>query len=309
MKNILSILFLFGILYSTYGQSTEILTESSSKNKVLQENLPKIYITDDINILFRSPENVQFVDLSSDKLIGDLPTDNIVRLKLAKYKSPDKITDSLQIFDKEEIRYFDGQEVGIISVVGQSFVAQYQIVYTSNNLAFGGREQDKVITNVQISEMDMQQLEFPSITLSDYELKKYSQKIMKYGEKKKLRNSKDFKMGIDVNNIYAYDNYIFLDISFTNTTNLVYEIGDVGFSIDDKRIYKATNNQSIVIKPVYQLYEHSRFKKQFRNIYVLQKFTFPNNKVLNVRIHENGISGRTLSTTIKYSDLLQADTF
>lgn len=308
MKKIFSILFLFGMLTSIYSQSTEQILDSN-KNKVLQENLTKIYITGDINILFRSPETVQFVDLSSESLIGDLPSDNIVRLKLAKYKTPDKITDSLQIFDKEEIRYFDGQEIGIISVVGQSFVAQYQLVYTRNNLAYGSREQDKVVTNVQITEADMQPLEFPSITLSDYEMKRYTQKIIKYGDIKKLRNSKDFKMGINVNNIYAFDNYIFLDVTFTNSTNLVYEIGDVEFSIDDKRIYKATNNQSIVLKPVYQLYEHSKFKKQFRNIYVLQKFTFPNNKVLNVRIHENGISGRTLSTIIKYSDLLQADTF
>jgi conjugative transposon TraN protein len=308
MKKIFSIIFLFGILATTYSQSTAYQIEPI-KSKILQEALPKIYITNDINILFRSPETVQFVDLSSEKLIGDLPADNIVRLKLAKYKSPDKITDSLQIFDKEEIKYFDGQEVGIISVVGQSFVAQYQIVYTSNNLAYGAREQDKVITNVQISGADMQQLEYPTITLSDFEMKHYSQKIMKYGEKKKLRRSEGFKMGIDINNIYALDNYIFLDISFKNSTNLVYEIGDVEFSIDDKRIYKATNNQSIVLKPVFKLYEHSKFRKQFRNIYVLQKFTFPNNKVLNVRIHENGISGRTLSTIIKYSDLLEADTF
>lgn len=308
MKKILSILFLIGILITNYAQTREEIIESN-KNKVLQENLTKIYITDDINILFRSPETVQFVDLSSEKLIGDLPADNIVRLKLAKYKSPDKITDSLQIFDKEEIKYFDGQEVGIISVVGQSFIAQYQIIYTSNNLTYGSRDQDKVTTNVQISELDMQQLEFPTVSLSDYEMKRYTQKIMKYGDKKKIRKGRDFKMGIDVNNIYAFDNYIFLDITFTNTTNIVYEIGDVEFSIDDKRIYKATNNQSIVLKPLFKLYEHSKFKKQFRNIYVLQKFTFPNNKVLNIRIHENGISGRTLSTIVKYSDLLQADTF
>ena len=308
MKKILSILFLIGILITSYAQTREEIIESN-KNKVLQENLTKIYITDDINILFRSPETVQFVDLSSEKLIGDLPADNIVRLKLAKYKSPDKITDSLQIFDKEEIKYFDGQEVGIISVVGQSFIAQYQIIYTSNNLTYGSRDQDKVTTNVQISELDMQQLEFPTVSLSDYEMKRYTQKIMKYGDKKKIRKGRDFKMGIDVNNIYAFDNYIFLDITFTNTTNIVYEIGDVEFSIDDKRIYKATNNQSIVLKPLFKLYEHLKFKKQFRNIYVLQKFTFPNNKVLNIRIHENGISGRTLSTIVKYSDLLQADTF
>ena len=155
----------------------------------------------------------------------------------------------------------------------------------------------------------MQPLEYPTNTLSDFEIKKYSQKIIKYGKQFSVRKSKDFKMGALLNNIYAYDDYVFLDMTFTNTTNLPYEIGNVEFSIDDKRIYKATNNQSIAITPVFVLNNNSRFKKQFRNIYVLKKFTFPNNKVLNIRIYENGISGRTLQTKIKYSDLLEADTF
>ncbi|WP_419871021.1 DUF4138 domain-containing protein [Chryseobacterium sp. CT-SW4] len=309
MKYIVPLFLLLGAVTRIFAQTSDQNLGIIQQNKVFENRLPVIFITKDVNVLFRSPEKIQFVDLSSEKLVGDLPAENLVRLKISKFKSPENITDSLQIFNKEEIHYFEGENIGVITVVGQSFMAQYKLVYTSNNLTYGSSIENKLITNVQITEQDMQPLEYPSTSLSDFEMKKYAQKIIKYGDKYSVRKSSDFKMGAIVNNLYAYDDYIFLDITFTNTTNLPYEIGNVEFSIDDKKIYKATNNQSITIKPVFQLYEHSRFKKQFRNIYVLKKFTFPNNKILNIRIYENGISGRTLTTAIKYNDLLEADTF
>jgi len=76
-----------------------------------------------------------------------------------------------------------------------------------------------------------------------------------------------------------------------------------------KKIYKATNSQSLEIKPVYKLYDKDKFKKSYRNIYVFKKFTFPNSKVLAIRLLEEPISGRTIELKIKYSDILNADTF
>jgi conjugative transposon TraN protein len=118
-------------------------------------------------------------------------------------------------------------------------------------------------------------------------------------------------LGIEsqLNNVYAFGDYVFLDISFKNNTNLIYDIDKLKFSIDDKKVYKATNVQSIEIEPVFRLYDLKTFKKSYRNIFVFKKFTYPNNKVLNIRLIENQISGRTINLEIKYSDILQADTF
>ena len=189
-------------------------------------------------------------------------------------------------------------------------MAQYKLIYKTDNLVFGGEDDanSKINTNIQIVQKDMLPIQYPSNELSDFEIKKYSQKILKYGGVKKIRSSKDYKMGIEVNNIYAFDQYIFLDLTFRNTTNLPYDIGNVEFSVDDKKIYKSTNNQSISIKPIFEINKNQRFRTQFRNIYVFKKFTFPNDKILNIRIYEKGISGRTLSLQVKYSDLLEADT-
>lgn len=308
MKKIISILniLIFAIGFSQTNNQYLL----QNKDNSTMNSLPKIFITKDVNILFRSPEPVQFVDLSNENLIGDLPAENIVRLKIAKFLQNDNPLDTLSLEKKKEINYQNGQDLGVISVVGQSFMAQYKLIYTTDNLLLGGDSDadSKIVTNIQITQKDMLPIQYPSNELSEFEIKKYSQKILKYGDVKKVRSSKDYKMGIEVNNIYAYDQYIFLDLTFRNTTNLPYDIGNVEFSVDDKKIYKSTNNQSISIKPIFEINKNKRFRSQFRNIYVFKKFTFPNDKVLNIRIYEKGISGRTLSLQVKYSDLLEADT-
>lgn len=309
MKKILLIvhILVFAICFSQNNNQQYLL---QNKDKSTISSLPKIFITKDVNILFRSPEPVQFVDLSSENLIGDLPAENIVRLKIAKFLQNDNPLDTLNLSKKKEINYQNGQDLGVISIVGQSFMAQYKLIYTTDNLIMGGESDanSKIITNIQINQKDMLPIQYPNNELSDFEIKKYSQKILKYGDVKKIRSSKDYKMGIEVNNIYAFDQYIFLDLTFRNTTNLPYDIGNVEFSVDDKKIYKSTNNQSISIKPIFEINKNQRFRTQFRNIYVFKKFTFPNDKILNIRIYEKGISGRTLSLQVKYSDLLEADT-
>lgn len=308
MKKYIFLFIMIGLSVNLLAQSNQTI-DITQKNLVYESSLPVIYITKDVNLMFRSPEPVQFVDLSSDKLIGDLPSNNIVRLKLSKYKEEESILDSIPITEKKEIIYLNNENVGVISIVGQSFMAQYKLVYVPKIGGDHGSINGNVLTNIQIIQKDMQPLEYPSISMSDFELKKYSLNIIKNGKNKKLRKNKEFNMGASLNNIYAVDDYIFLDVLFTNTSNLVYDIGNVEFSIDDKKIFKATNNQSISLTPVFQLYENTKFRNQFRNIYVFKKFTFPNDKMLNIRIFEKGISGRTLITAVKYSDLLDADTF
>ena len=114
---------------------------------------------------------------------------------------------------------------------------------------------------------------------------------------------------MSLNNIYVIDDYIFLDISLENSTNLSCDIEDFIFSIEDKKIYKATNNQSILMKPLFSLNNPKKFRKSYRNIFVFEKFTFPNSKVLLIRLIEEQISGRVIDMKINYSDVLEADTF
>ncbi|OCA69123.1 conjugative transposon protein TraN [Chryseobacterium artocarpi] len=296
MKNFILIFMLIIVSIQTSAQS-------QVSSKVYKNNLPEIYITGDVNLHFRSPQPVQFVDLSTKNLIGDLPTENVVRIKIQQFENESHtLKDSIS--DKEDIPiyYFDNQELGIVTVVGQSFMAQYKLIYKIDNSS-------NIMTNIEILPEDMQALEYPDYQISSTELRKYSLEIIRKKEGKKIRKNKDLGIESQLNNVFTFGDYVFLDVSFKNYTNLTYNIDKLNFSIDDKKVYKATNVQSIEIEPVFRLYDLKSFKKYYRNIFVFKKFTYPNNKVLNIRLVENQISGRTLNLEIKYSDILQADTF
>lgn len=296
MKNFIIIFMLIIVSIQTSAQNPV-------NSKVYKNNLPEIYITGDVNLHFRSPQPVQFVDLSTKNLIGDLPTENVVRIKIQQFENEShKQKDSISEKEEIPIYYFDNQELGIVTVVGQSFMAQYKLIYKLDNSS-------NIMTNIEILPEDMQALEYPDFQMSGAELRKYSLEIIKKKELKKIRKNKDLGIESQLNNVYAFGDYVFLDVSFKNYTNLTYNIDKLNFSIDDKKVYKATNVQSIEIEPVFRLYDLKSFKKSYRNIFVFKKFTYPNNKVLNIRLIENQISGRTLNLEIKYSDILQADTF
>ena len=278
--------------------------QNTAVSKIYKNRLPKINISKDVNLHFRSPEPVQFVDLSTNKLIGDLPAENVVRIKIQQMEEEKHfVNDSLRKTVDIPIDYRENQELGVVTIVGQSFMAQYQLVYSENE------QNGNIISNIEVLPEDMQALEFPDFKMSNVELRKYAMELISKKEDRKVRTNKDLGLISQLNNVCTFGDYVFLDISFRNKTNLSYDIDKLKFSIDDKKIYKATNVQSIDIEPVFRLYDLKRFKKSYRNIFVFKKFTFPNNKILNIRLIENQISGRTINLEVKYSDILEADTF
>ena len=77
----------------------------------------------------------------------------------------------------------------------------------------------------------------------------------------------------------------------------------------DKKEAKATNSQTIELTPTYSLNSAHSFKKAYRNVIVLPKLTFPDEKVLRIEIAERQISGRVIYIPIEYEDILNADSF
>ncbi|WP_312076302.1 conjugative transposon protein TraN [Chryseobacterium sp.] len=284
-------------LYTLLLFSATLNAQTATKEQIISD-LPEIEIAEGINLHIISPEPIQYVDLSTEKLTGDLPTTNIARIK---------ITDNQTSEDKEKNKksnnFFNGDRVGIITVVGQSFIAQYKAVYRNF-------ESLNTITNIHIQPESMQPIEFDRMVFSNLELRKFAMGIIqKKSESNPIREEKSLKLSFQLNNVYVISDYIFLDMTFKNNSNLSYDIEALKFSIEDKKIHKATNNQSIEMTPLFQLNPQKHFKKNFRNIYVFKKFTYPNSKVMMIRLIEEQLSGRTIEMKVNYSDILKADTF
>ncbi len=285
-------------LYIVLLLVSNFLNAQTATREQIISDLPEIEITEGINLHIISPEPIQYVDLSTEKLTGDLPTANIARIKITDH--PDD-----EGKEKPDIKYviLNGDKIGVITVVAQSFIAQYKAVY---------RNQDNlnIITNIHIQPEAMQPIEFDKMAFSNLELRKFAMDIIqKKSEKSPLREEKNLKLSFQLNNVYVLSDYIFLDLTIQNKSNLSYDIEDLKFSLEDKKIYKATNNQSVEMTPVFQLNPQKYFRKSFRNIYVFKKFTYPNSKVMMIRLIEEQLSGRTIEMKVNYSDILKADTF
>jgi hypothetical protein len=286
------------LLYTILILTAQFFTAQTATKEQIISDLPEIEITEGINLHIISPEPIQYVDLSTEKLTGDLPTTNIARIK---------ITDNPDSDEKGKIKtpsvLFNGDKIGVITVVAQSFVAQYKVVY---------RNQDNLntITNIHIQPEAMQPVEFEKMKFSNLELRKFAMDIIqKKCEKNPIREEKNLKLSFQLNNVYVISDYIFLDMTIKNNSNLSYDIEDLKFSLEDKKIHKATNNQSVEMTPLFQLNPQKHFRKNFRNIYVFKKFTYPNSKVMMIRLIEEQLSGRTIEMKVNYSDILKADTF
>ncbi|UOE52588.1 DUF4138 domain-containing protein [Mucilaginibacter sp. SMC90] len=243
-----------------------------------QDKLPVVYLPENMTIHFISPEPVQYVDISDKDLAGDLPLKNVLRIKL-----------------RDSLKRFTGS---VITIAGETFLAQYRLLPGYPGVA----------TEINIMPADTKPLDISGIGLSGNQLRQLSYNLYAQRTEKKLAKIKAFGLKGLVNHIATLGDYIFLDISFKNETNLRYDIEDLRFRIDDKKVTKATNVQSVEISPVFSLSGMPSFAKYYRNVFVFKKMSFPGNKVLHAELSEKQISGRVITLTISYKDLLDADT-
>ena len=112
-----------------------------------------------------------------------------------------------------------------------------------------------------------------------------------------------------VNNIYSVGNYFFIDFTMLNKTKVRYDIAELRVFLTDKKEVKSTNVQALELTPVYTLNLAKGFDKSYRNVLVLEKLTFPEEKILRIEMSENQISGRVIALEIEYEDILNADGF
>ena len=250
----------------------------------------RIYVNREVTTHIVMPENIKMVDISTTKIAGNQCTDNIVRIK------PSCGSDSIP-----EAGYRDNELLGTLTLIGERHIAQYDILYTqSPQMAASIFEVPYSHTQSYIN---------PEVTMPMAEMARYAWAVHGSGRKYNQIVSRAHGMKAVVNNIYAVGDYFFIDYSPQNKTKITYDIEELRVKLTDKKETKATNSQTIELSPVFSLNHVRKFKKSYRNVLVLPKLTFPDEKVLRLEISENQISGRVITLTIEYEDILHADGF
>ena len=241
-------------------------------------DLPIVYLPDSLTIHFISPEPIQYVDISTKNITGDLPVKNVLRIR---YKDTAKSKDA------------------VVSIAGEKFIAQYHIQWSPSRNAL-------IKSEIEVNPAETRPLN-TGISLSQPELQKFAAGLFCRHPEANLEHFVAYGIRARLNHIYTLGDYVFLDVSYDNRTKLQYAIDEFRFKLDDKKVTKATTVQSLEVKPEFILLDQPGFTKHYRNVFVFKKFTIPDNKVFHIELNEKQLSGRVIILSIPYKDILSAD--
>lgn len=258
-----------------------VTTQASANERIL--------INSEVTTHIVMPERIKMVDISTTKVIGNQCADNMVRIK------------SNADADSIDTHYAEGELMATLTLIGERRITQYDLIYTC--------EPNCAATIFQVPYSDTQSYVHPDVSMPLAEMARYAWAV--YGTSRKYNQitSKANGMKAVVNNIYTVGDYFFIDYSLENLTKIAYDIEELRIKLTDKRETKATNSQTVELTPVFSLNNAKKFKKHYRNVLVIPKLTFPDEKVLRLEISENQISGQVIVLTIEYEDILHADGF
>lgn len=241
-----------------------------------------LFIHKDVTTFIVAGEEIKLMDISRDSryVVGNQPGTNIVRIKPVKDMP-------------------NGADMGVLTIVAERNITQFNLLYVDDS--------SLATTQYNIQETDGVNYLNPGVDMPKRDMYLYCWRILNSGRKYFDVTAGNYGIKIRLNNIYSIGNYFFLDFSLHNRTNIRFDIEEIRIKLTDKKRTKATNSQDIELEPVLNFNHEKQFKRDYRNVIVLPKLTFPDEKVLTITVNEKQISGRTTTLTIDYHDVLNAD--
>ena len=247
------------------------------------EEMVRLTVNEHVTTVITASEPVLFVDISTDKVAGDQPMKNAIRLK------------------PKEAGHADGEVLGIVTIVTERYRTQYALLYTTRL--------QEAVADKEIAVAERHAYNNPAVSMSTSEMLRYARRVWNSPARYRNVGTKAHRMTMRLNNIYAVGNYFFIDFSVENKTRIRFDIDQIRVKLADKKTSKATNAQVLELTPALVLENAPSFQRGYRNVIVLEKMTFPNDKVLTIEMSEKQISGRTIALNIDYEDVLSADSF
>jgi len=171
MKKILIFSILLAIASSLFAQKFN----QSREFKVIRVN-------EEISSHIVVGEPIEYVDISTKNIVGDIPIKNILRIKPAEMDSTDT--------------FKDGDTLAMLTVVSERYKIQFNCVYTADrNLA---------TSNVDLKTDEMASYINENVDMPQSQMRKLAWTIWNSGHKYFDVSREAYKLRITLNNIYTY---------------------------------------------------------------------------------------------------------
>ena len=259
-----------------------VMTASAQRTT---DEMQLLTVNENVTTVITASEPVRFVDISTDKVVCDQPINNTIRLKPKEGMETNK----------------DGDILAVVTIVTERYRSQYALIYTSHL--------DEAVTDKAIALDERIPYNNPAVSMSTADMVKYAREIWTSPARYRNVSTRMHRMTMRLHNIYSVGEYFFLDFSVDNRTNIKFDIDQLRVKLQDKKTSKATTVQTIELTPELVLDPVKSFRYGYRNVIVIKKMTFPNDKILTIELSEKQISGRTIFLSVEYEDVLNADSF
>ncbi len=260
-----------------------LLTGTAVRAQRTYNEMEQLTVNEQVTTVITATEPIRFVDISTDRIAGDQPINNTIRLK------------------PKEAGHGDGEVLAIVTIVTERYRTQYALIYTTR--------MQEAVTDKEIQQVEMAAYHNPAVSLSTEDMYRFARQVWLSPARYRNVSRRQHRMTMRLNNIYAVGDYFFIDFSIENRTDIRFDIDEIRVKLADKKVSKATNAQVVELKPEMELERRRSFLHGYRNVLVVKKMTFPNDKVLTIEVSERQISGRTIALNIDYEDVLCADSF
>ena len=119
------------------------LSVLSAKAQTTYMEMEQLTVNDQVTTVITASEPIRFVDISTDKVVGDQPINNIIRLK-----------------PKDNV-YADGEVLAIVTIVTERYRTQYALLYTTR--------MQEAVTDKEIECSERNAYNNPAVSLSRHD--------------------------------------------------------------------------------------------------------------------------------------------
>ena len=187
------------------------LSAASAMAQQTYEEMEQLTVNEQVTTVITASEPVRFVDISTDKVVGDQPINNTIRLK------PKEGADV----------HADGEVLAIVTIVTERYRTQYALIYTTRL--------QEAVADKQILPEEKIAYNNPSVSMPTEDMARYARSI--WNSTARIRNvsTKQHRMTMRLNNIYSVGEYFFIDFSIENRTNIRFDIDELRVKLSDKK--------------------------------------------------------------------------
>ena len=289
------LILLLGIIASTVAQTTkgdfyEGLTKKITYDKMIPPYGLEVTFDKTVHIIF--PAAIRYIDLGSTNIIAGKAdgAENVIRVKAAirnfKTETNFSVITEEGSFYTFNVKY--ANEPLLMSVEMKDFIHDGDTVSHPNNAL-----------EVYLKELGNESPMMVHLIM----------KSIYKNDRREINQIGSLSFGIQylLKGIYTHNGLLYFYTQINNSSNVPFDLDFITFKIIDKKVMKRTAIQETVIFPIRAFNYVTRVggKSSERTVFVLDKFTIPDDKEFVVELNEEN-GGRHQRFTVGNSDIVKA---